>query len=95
MRFLIAREQLKDLPTTEITILTTDYDRSADALAIHLRTKARSARTARVPNILNASTIFDRKTLASLPTGTESLTLAEAWSGRSRNGRESAAWAMT
>ena len=31
-----------------------------------------------VIEILNASTLFDRKMLASLPSGTESLTLAEA-----------------
>lgn len=79
-------------------MLTTYYDRVVDALAIHLRTRARSARTVQVPNIpgciitidldaankpiaietLNASTLFDRRMLASLPSGTESLTLAEA-----------------
>ena len=79
-------------------MLTINYDRLVDALAIHLRTRARSARTVRVPNIpnciinidldaanrpiaieiLHASALLDRKTLASLPSGAESLTLAEA-----------------
>lgn len=70
------------------------YDRDADALAVELRAGATSARTVRVSDtvrvdfdakgrlitleVLDASGHLDRKTLETLPTAGEWLTLAQA-----------------